>query len=168
MAVGAPCEYICLSWSRSRGKLSLLLVLFPQVYSCLLWPTPCLAVCSNGSYFALNPFLAYWRLNTSVQVNIMSALHDVHTDTHIYITSILQFILFFTLLPLLLAGRLPLTFPSGTITVKDKKCPKYEKECQRHVLCHCRCLENPSVKPSINFHSKRPWLSPSQYSSQKG
>ncbi len=50
---------IRLSWPRSRGRLSLLLVLFPQVYSCLLWPTQCLAICSNSSYFALNPFLAY-------------------------------------------------------------------------------------------------------------
>jgi hypothetical protein len=102
---------ICLSWPRSRGRLSLLLVPFPEVYSCLLWPTPCLAVCSNGSYFALNPFLAYWRLNTSVQVNNTSAIHHIHTGTHIYMTSILLFILFFTLLPLLLAGRLPLTLP---------------------------------------------------------
>jgi hypothetical protein len=58
---------IRLSWPRSRGRLSLLLVLFPQVYSCLLWPTQYLAVLFNGSYFALNPFLAYWRLNTSGQ-----------------------------------------------------------------------------------------------------
>jgi hypothetical protein len=56
------------SWNRSRVRLCLLLVLFPQVYSCLLWPTQYLAVCSNGSYFALNAFLADWRLNTSVQV----------------------------------------------------------------------------------------------------
>ncbi len=104
---------ICLSWPWSRGRLSLLLVLFPQVYSCLLWPTQYLAVCSHGSYFALNPFLAYWQPNTSVQVNNMSALHHIHTDTHIYITSILLFILFFTPLPLLLAGWLPLTLPVG-------------------------------------------------------
>jgi hypothetical protein len=32
-------------------------------------------------------------------------------DTHIYITSILLFILFLTLLPFLLAGRLTLTLP---------------------------------------------------------
>jgi hypothetical protein len=43
----------------------------------------------------------------------MSALLHIHTDTYIYITSILLFILFFTLLPLLLAGRLPLTLPVG-------------------------------------------------------
>jgi hypothetical protein len=99
------------SWPRSRGRLCLLLVLFPQVYSCLLWPTQYLAVCCNGSCFALNPFLAYWQPNTSVQVNNTLALHHINTDTHIYITSILLFILFFTLLPLLLAGRLPLTLP---------------------------------------------------------
>jgi hypothetical protein len=81
---------IRLSWPRSRGRLSLLLVLFSLVYSCLLWPT--LAICSNGSCFALNPFLAYWRPNISVQVNNTSALHHIHTDTHINITihSLLQ------------------------------------------------------------------------------
>ncbi len=97
------------SWPRSRVRLCLLLVLFPQVYSCLLWPTQYLAVCSNGSYFALNSFLADWQLNTSVQVNNTTELYHIYMDTHIYITSILLFILFFTLLPLLLAGRLPLT-----------------------------------------------------------
>jgi hypothetical protein len=102
---------IRLSWPRSRGRLSLLLVLFLRVYSCLLWPTQYLAVCSNGSYFAINPFLAYWRLNTSVHVNNSLVLQHIHTDTHVYITSILLFILFFTLLPLLLAGRVPLTLP---------------------------------------------------------
>jgi hypothetical protein len=100
---------ICLSWPRSRGRLSFLLALFPLVYSCLLWPTKCLAICSNGSCFALNPFLAYWQPNTSVQVNNTSALHHIQMNTHIYITSRLLFILFFTLLPLLLTGRLPLT-----------------------------------------------------------
>jgi hypothetical protein len=109
---------IRLSWPRSRGRLSLLLILFPQVYSCLLWPIQYLdlAICSNGSCFTLNPFLAYWRPNTSVQVNNTSALHHIHTDTHIYITSVLLFILLFILLPLLpllLAGRLPLTLPVG-------------------------------------------------------
>ncbi len=101
------------SWPRSRVRLCLLLVLFPQVYSCLLWPTQYLAVFSNGSYFTLNPFLADWRLSTSVQVNNTTALHHLHMDTHIYITSILLFILFFTLLLLLLAGWLPLTLPVG-------------------------------------------------------
>ncbi len=105
---------ICPSWPRSRVRLCLLLVLFPQVYSCLLWPTPYLAVCPNGSYFALNPFLADWRLNIGVQLNNTSVLHYIYTDTQTYITSILLFILFFTLLPLLLAGRLPLTLPLGT------------------------------------------------------
>jgi hypothetical protein len=96
------------SWPRSRVRLCLLLVLFPQVYCCFLWSTQYLVNCSNSSYFALNPFLAYWRPNTSVQVNNTSALHHIHMDMHIYITSILLFVLFFTLLPLLLAGRLPL------------------------------------------------------------
>ncbi len=104
---------ICLSWPRSRSRLSLLLVFFPQVYSCLLWPTKYVAVCSSGSYFALNPFLAYWQPNTSVQVNNTTTLHHIHTDTHICIKSILLFILFFTLLPLLLACHLPLTPPVG-------------------------------------------------------
>jgi hypothetical protein len=104
---------ICPSWPQSRVRLCLLLVLFPQVYSCLLWPTQYLPVCSNSSYFALNPFLADWRLNTSVQVNNTTALDHIYTDTHIYITSILLFILFSTVLPLLLAGQLPLALPVG-------------------------------------------------------
>jgi hypothetical protein len=83
-----------------------------QVYSCLLWSTQYLTICSNSSCFALNPFLAYWWPSTSVQVNNMSALHHIHTDTRIYITSALLFIFFFTLIPLLLAGRLPLTLPA--------------------------------------------------------
>jgi hypothetical protein len=87
------------SWPRSSVRLSLLLVLFPKYISCLLWPTQYLAVCSNGSCFTLNPFLTNWRLNTSVQVNNMAALHHIHRNTHIYITSVLLFILFFTLLP---------------------------------------------------------------------
>ncbi len=82
-----------------------------EVYSCLLWPTQYLAVSSKGSYFALNPFLADLRLNTREQVNNTTTLHDIYTDTLIYITSIFLFILFFTLLPLLLAGRLPQTLP---------------------------------------------------------
>jgi hypothetical protein len=81
------------SWPRSRVRMCLLLVLFPQVYPCLLWPTQYLTICSNGSNFALNPFLIYWRPNTSVQVNNTSALHHMRTDTHIYITSVLLFIL---------------------------------------------------------------------------
>jgi hypothetical protein len=101
------------SWPWSKSRLCLLLVLFPQVYSYLFWPTQYFAIFFNGSYFTLNPFLAYWGPNTSVQVNNTSALHHIHTYTHIYITSILLFILFFTLLPLLLAGQLPLTLPVG-------------------------------------------------------
>ncbi len=85
---------------------------FPK-YILVYSPTQYLAVCSNGSSFSHKPFLAYWRPNTSVQVNNTSALHRIHTDTHIYITSKLLFILFFTLLPLLLASRLPLTLPVG-------------------------------------------------------
>ncbi len=91
-----------------------------QSIPCLLWPTQYLTICSNASYFALNPFLAYWQPNTSVQVNNMSVLHRIHMDTHIYITSILLFILVFTLLPLLLAGQLPLTLPIRHINGIDE------------------------------------------------
>ncbi len=66
---------IHLSWPRSKGRLSLLLVLFSKVYSSLLSPTQYLAICSNGSYFTLNPFFAYWLPNTSVQVNNTSYTH---------------------------------------------------------------------------------------------
>jgi hypothetical protein len=100
------------SWPRSSVRLSLLLVLFPKYISCLLWPTQYLAVCSNGSCFTLNPFLADCRLNTNVQVNNMTVSHHIYMDAHIYITSILLFILFFILLPLFpLAGRLARNLP---------------------------------------------------------
>jgi hypothetical protein len=102
---------ICPSWPQSRVRLSLLLVLFPKYVSCLLWPTQYLAVCSNGSCFTLNPFLADCRLNTNVQVNNMTVPHHIYTNTHIYITSILLLILFFILLPLPVTGRLPQTLP---------------------------------------------------------
>ncbi len=75
---------IRLSWPQSRGRLSLLLVLFPQVYSCLLWPTQYLAICSNGSCLALNTFLAYWQPNTSVQVNNTSATSYTHGHTYLH------------------------------------------------------------------------------------
>jgi hypothetical protein len=61
------------------------------------------------------PFLAYWQPSTSVQENkYVSATSYTHRHTylhHICITIHLFF--FFTLLPLLLAGRLPLTLPIG-------------------------------------------------------
>jgi hypothetical protein len=98
-------------WPQSRVRLRLLLVLSPKYISCLFWPTQYLAVCSNSSFFALNPCLADWRLNISVQVNNTTALHHIYTDTHIYITLILWLILFSTLLLLSLAGRLPPTLP---------------------------------------------------------
>ncbi len=104
---------IHLSRPLSRGRLSLSLVPFPQVHSCLLWTTQYLTVCPNGSCFALNPILAYWRPSASVQVNNTSVLHHIHMDKCIYITSVLLLIFFFTLLPLPLAGRLPLTLPVG-------------------------------------------------------
>jgi hypothetical protein len=69
--------------------------------------------CCFGSCFALNLFLADWWPNASVQVNNTTAIHHIHTDTNIYITSILLFILFLTLLPLTLGGRLPQTLPVG-------------------------------------------------------
>jgi hypothetical protein len=102
---------ICPLWPRSRVRLRLLLVLSPKYISCLLWPTQYRAVCSNSSYFALKPCLADWQLNTSVQVNNTTALHHIYSDTHIYITLISLFILFFTLLPPSLAGRLPQSLP---------------------------------------------------------
>ncbi len=90
-----------------------MLVLFPKYISCLLWPTQYLAACSNGSCLTLNPSLADCRLNTNVQVNNMTVPHHIHADTHIYITSISLFILFFTFPPLSLAGWLPRTLPVG-------------------------------------------------------
>jgi hypothetical protein len=43
-----------------------------------------------------------------------------HIGTHVYITSTLLFLLFLTLLPILLAGQLAQTLPSGTLTVLCK------------------------------------------------
>ncbi len=84
------------SCPRSRVRLNLLLDLFPEVYSCLLWPTQYLAVCFNSSHFALDPFLACWQPNTCVQVNNTPALHHIHEDTHLYITLILFILLLYT------------------------------------------------------------------------
>jgi hypothetical protein len=147
-------SWICPSWPQSRVRMCLLLVLFPQVYSCLHsclpWPTQYLAICSNGSYFALNPSLAYWRPNTSEQVNNMSALHHIHKDTHIYITSILLFILLFTLLPLLLAGQLPLTLPVGHNTT-SLPLLKFCKYCNQYgsIPSPCHLIMQPRCKPSL-------------------
>ncbi len=96
------------SCPQSRVRLNLLMVLLLWVYSCLLWPTQYLALCSNRSHFPLDPLLACWRPITCTQVNNTLVLHHIHMDTHIYITSTL-FILLHTLLLLLLAGRLPST-----------------------------------------------------------
>jgi hypothetical protein len=109
------------SWPRSSVRLCLLLVLFPQVYSCLLWPTQYLAVCFNGSYFALNPFLADWRLNTIVQINNMTALHHIYTDTHIHITSIWLFISSSHFFHSFWQAGGPWPFPSGTFTYISQK-----------------------------------------------
>jgi hypothetical protein len=58
---------ICPSWPQSRLELSLPMVSFPMYTPCLLWPTQCLAVCSNGSSVTLNLFIAHWVLLTNVQ-----------------------------------------------------------------------------------------------------
>jgi hypothetical protein len=98
------------SCPRSRVRLNLLLDLFPQVYSCLLWPTQYLAVCSSSSHFTLDPFLACWRPKTCTQVNSTLVLH--HTHGHAYLNHIdnihspsLHFLHPFW------AGRLPSTLP---------------------------------------------------------
>jgi hypothetical protein len=75
------------SCPRSRARLNLSLDLFPQVYFCVLWPTQYLAVCSNGSHFTLDPFLACLWPNTCIKENYTLALHQIHMDTNIYITS---------------------------------------------------------------------------------
>jgi hypothetical protein len=98
---------ICPSCPWSRVRLNLLLNLFLQVYSFLLWPTQYLAVCSNGSHFTLDPFLACWRPNTCTQVNNTLALHHIHMDTHIYITST------FIILLLLYTSSTPIGRPAA-------------------------------------------------------
>ncbi len=70
------------SCPQSRVRQNLLLDLFPQVYSCLFWPTQCLAVCSNGSHFALNPFLACWWPNTHTSKQHLSTISHTHGHTY--------------------------------------------------------------------------------------
>jgi hypothetical protein len=84
------------SCPRSRVRPDLLLDLFLQVYSCLLWPTQYLIVWSNGSHFALDPLLACWWPNTCTQVNNTLVLHHIHMGMHIYITSTLFILLLYT------------------------------------------------------------------------
>ncbi len=99
------------SFPQSRDRLNLLLDLFPQVYSCLLWPTQYLAVCSSSSHFTLDPFLACWRPDTCTQVNSTLVLHHIHMDTHIYIILIIFVLLLYTS-----------STPSGRPTVLDPSC----------------------------------------------
>jgi hypothetical protein len=90
---------------RSRVWPNLLLDLFPQVYSFLLWPIQYLAVCSSSSHFTIDTFLACWWPNTCTQVNSTLVLHHIHW-TSIFTSQRYYSFSFFTLLPPLLAGRL--------------------------------------------------------------
>ncbi len=92
------------SWPGSSVSVSLLLVLLSKYILVCSGPPSILLLVPAAHVSHSTPFLLTGRLNTSVQVNNMSALHPIYTDTHIYTTSILTFILFFTLLPLPLAG----------------------------------------------------------------
>jgi hypothetical protein len=97
---------ICLSWPLSKGRLSLLLAPFPSIFLfTLAHPVSCYLF--QWLMFRTQPFLAYWRPTTSVQVNNTSAIHHIHMDKCIYITSALLFIFFFALLPLLQAAPNP-------------------------------------------------------------
>ncbi len=108
------------SWPQSRIRLSLLLVLFPKYISCLLWTTQYLCLLfvpmAHVSH-SLTSSHINWQLNTCVQVNNVAALHHIYTDAHIYITSLLLFILFFTLLPLLWQAGCLRLFPSDTLYI---------------------------------------------------
>ncbi len=48
------------SWPRSSLRLSLTLALLLKCIPCFPWYTQHLAVCSIGSGFTLNPFIAIW------------------------------------------------------------------------------------------------------------
>ncbi len=61
--------------------------------------------------FHAHPSLLVGWVSTDVQVNNTVTPHLMYTDTHIYITFTLLFILFFTLLLLPLADQLAQTFP---------------------------------------------------------
>ncbi len=154
-------------WSRVR--LNLLLDLFPQVYSCLLWPTQYLAVCSNSSHFTLDPFFACCLPNTCPQVNNTLALHQIRMDTQIYVTSAL-FCSFFTLLPLPLAGRLPLT-----LLVRHRKvsshhfrpllpqvpCWQRMSLCPQRPPCQAKTHQGSSTLHGFWSHTQfPPWFSP--------
>ncbi len=53
------------------------------------------------------------------------------------------------------------------IAVKDEKRQNNEKDCRRHGFRCRRCLVCPAAKPSMKHPSRRLWLCPSQFSSQK-
>ncbi len=110
--LGAPCENVLHGLDPGLDCASCWFS-FLKYFLAYSGPPNILPFASTAHISHPNPFLAYWRLTTSVYVNNKSALHHIHTDTHITITSILLFILFFTLLPLLLAGWLPPTLPVG-------------------------------------------------------
>jgi hypothetical protein len=67
-----------------------------QVHSLFVLATQYHAVCSNGSSFSLNPFIAFWRPLTNVQVNKTTALHDTHGHTYIHHISIIILLFFYT------------------------------------------------------------------------
>jgi hypothetical protein len=98
------------SWPQFRVELRLLLLCLMSIPLVCLGPHGILLF-TPTTQVSCSPFLLAGQLNTDVQVNNTATLHLMHTHTHIYITFILLFILFFTLLPLSLAGWLAQTFP---------------------------------------------------------
>jgi hypothetical protein len=98
------------SWPQSRVELRLLLsYLVSILLVCLAHQVSCCL--SQQLKFHAHPSLLAGQLSTDVQVNNTAAPHLMYIDTPIYITFILLFILFFTLLLLSLAGRLAQTLP---------------------------------------------------------
>ncbi len=98
------------SWPQSRVELRLLQFRFMSILLvCLGHPVSCCLL--QRLKFHAEPFPLAGQLNTNVQVNNTAAPHHMYTDKHIYITFVLLFILFFTLLPFSWAGWLAHTLP---------------------------------------------------------
>jgi hypothetical protein len=107
--LGAPREYVLHDLDSGLDWVPLLATL-PKCISCLPRFIQYLAVCPNGSGFALNPFIAVRKLLTNVQVNNIIMLNDTHRHTYIHHISITILLLSYTSSTLLgrpLARALP-------------------------------------------------------------
>jgi hypothetical protein len=99
------------SWPQSRVELRLLLLCLMSVLLVCLGPPSILLFAPTAQVSHSTPSLLTRRLITSVHVNNTAMPHLTYTYTQIYITFMLLFIFFFTLLPSSWAGWLAQTLP---------------------------------------------------------